>query len=254
MNILITYAVEAEFAPWRALRDLQKVTVGGVEVHRAQVGRAMVDFLVTGMGSAHAQFAADAVISKEYSFCIAAGFAGALKPSVQLGDVVAAKKVVNDGPGGTSLSARNLWSRASKDGAKRIETLLTTDHVVNTVEEKARLAPFGEAVDMESFAILTVARSKKVPAVAIRVISDAFDRDWPANIDTMMDGKGNVRIGAVVRYVANNPLAVPALLRLGRDSRTVAHALANFLEAYIKKISFSTHGWPPIELQEVAGV
>jgi adenosylhomocysteine nucleosidase len=254
MNILITYAVEAEFAPWRRLRDLEVVQIGGVEVHRARVGRAMVDFLVTGMGPANAQCAAEGVISKEYSFCIVAGFAGALRPSVQLGDVVAAKKVVNDGHGGTSLSARNLWSCASKDGAKRIETLLTTDHVVNTVEEKARLAPFGEAVDMESFAILTVARSKKVPAVVIRVISDAFDRDWPTNLDAMMDGKGSVRIGAVVRYVANNPLAVPALLRLGRDSRTVAHALANFLEAYIKKISFSTHGWPPFELQEVAGV
>ena len=29
-------------------------------------------------------------------------------------------------------------------------------------------------------------------------------------------------------------------------------ALAHFLEAFIKKLSFSSHGWPPPELQEVA--
>ncbi|MEQ1472892.1 MAG: hypothetical protein ABLQ96_03670 [Candidatus Acidiferrum sp.] len=252
MQILVTYAVEAEFAPWRRLRDLEKVQIGGAEVHRAQVGRAMVDFLVTGMGARNAHGAVEAVLSKEYSFCIVAGFAGALKPSVKLGDVIAAKKVVNDGAGGTELCARNLWTRAIGDGAKAVETLLTADHVVNTAEEKARLAPFGEAVDMESFAILSVARSKKVSALVIRVISDAFDRDMPVDIDTMVDAKGNVRLGGVVRYVAQHPLVVPALLRLGRDSKTAAQALANFLEAYIKKLSFATHGWPPPELQEVA--
>jgi adenosylhomocysteine nucleosidase len=105
---------------------------------------------------------------------------------------------------------------------------------------------------MESFAILTTARSRKVPAVAIRVISDSFDRDLPVDIDTLVDEQGNVRIGGVVRYVAKHPLVVPALVRLGRESKTAAEALAHFLEAYIKKLSLATHGWPPPELQEVA--
>jgi adenosylhomocysteine nucleosidase len=252
MNILITYAVEAEFAPWCALRNLEKVTVGGVELHRAQVGRATVDFVTTGMGSANAQRIAAAVISKDYSFCIVSGFAGALKASVRLGDVVVARKAQHDGNGGTVVCAWNLWTRAFGDGAKPIESLLTTDHVVSTTAEKARLAPFAEAVDMETFWILSVARTKEVPAIAIRVISDSFDRDLPEDIDTMVDEEGNVRVGAVVRYVAKHPLVLPALVRLGRESKTAAEALAHFLEAYIKKLSFATHGWPPPELQEVA--
>jgi adenosylhomocysteine nucleosidase len=252
MRVLVTYAVEAEFAPWRRLRDLEKVNVGGVEIHRAQVGRAMIDFLVTGIGAVNAQRAAQAVISEDYSFCIVSGFAGALRPSVKLGDVFAAKEVMDDGAGGTALCAQNLWTRAFADGAKPVETLLTADHVVSTAEEKARLAPFGEAVDMESFAILNVARSKNVSAVVVRVISDSFDRDMPVDIDTMVDDEGNVRIGGVVRYVARHPLGVPALVRLGRESKTAAEALAHFLEAHIKKLSFAMHGWPPPELQEVA--
>jgi len=249
---MVTCAVEAEFAPWRRLRDLEKVQIGGVEVHRAQVGRATVDFVVTGMGAANAQRAAEAVVSKDYSFCIVSGFAGALKSCVKPGDVVAPEKVLPAGSGRPIFCERNLFRGAKQDGAIEITALLTADHVVATAEEKAALAPFAEAVDMESYSILAASREKDVPALAIRVISDAFDRDMPVNIDTLVDDEGNVRIGGVVRYVARHPLLLPALLRLGRDSRTAAEALANFLEAYIKKWSMATHVWPPPELRELA--
>jgi hypothetical protein len=49
-----------------------------------------------------------------------------------------------------------------------------------------------------------------------------------------------------------HPINIPALIRLGRESKTAAEGLANFLEAYIKKISLSTHGWPQGNLSEVA--
>jgi hypothetical protein len=49
-------------------------------------------------------------------------------------------------------------------------------------------------------------------------------------------------------------MQLPALFRLGRDSRIAALSLANFLEAYIKKLSLFTHGWFPDGegLEEVA--
>ena len=188
----------------------------------------MVDFLVTGVGATNAQRAGEAVISKEYSFCIAAGFAGALKSTVNVGDVVAAMRVQPCGSGVAAACARNLVWDAKADGAIEIATLFTTDHVVRTAEEKATLAPFAEAVDMESYSIVAVARGKKLPAVAIRVISDSFNRDLPVQIDTMVDEEGRVSIGGVVRYVTRHPLSLPALVRLGRDSRTAADALGRF--------------------------
>jgi adenosylhomocysteine nucleosidase len=252
MKILVTYAVQAEFAPWRNSRPLEPVTVGGIEASCAQIGRATVDFVATGMGAANAKRVAEAIISKEYSFCIVSGFAGALKATVKLGDVVVAERVQHAGNTGTTVCARNLVARAAQDGATSIPTLLTADHVVNTAAEKERLSPFAEAVDMESFFILNVARPRDVPAVAIRVISDSFDKNLPVDIDTMVDAEGNVKIGGVVSYVAKHPLTLPALVRLGRETKTAAEALAHFLEAYIKKLSFATDGWPPPELQEVA--
>jgi adenosylhomocysteine nucleosidase len=251
MNILITYAVEAEFAPWRSL-NMEKVTVGSVISHRAHIGRATVDFVITGMGAANAERVADAFISKTYSFCVISGFAGALKSSVKLGDIVACEKVQHHITGQSEACDTDLLARASENGATRIATLLTTDHVVNTATEKNLLSAFADAVDMESYAILHAANKKTVPCTVVRVISDSLDRDMPADVDTMVDPQGRIKITGVVRFVAKHPLAVPALVRLGRDSKTAADTLAHFLESYINKLSTATNDNPPPAFQEVA--
>jgi adenosylhomocysteine nucleosidase len=251
MNILITYAVEAEFAAWRAL-NMEKVTVGSVTSHRAHIGRATVDFVITGMGAANATRVANEVISNSYSACIISGFAGALQPAVKLGDIVACERVQHHANHQIEVCDPDLLAHASENGATRIATLLTTDHVVNTAMGKNRLSAFAEAVDMESYAILHASNKKNVASAVIRVISDSFDRDMPAELDTMVDPQGNVKIAGVVRYVAKHPLAVPALVRLGRESKTAAEALAHFLESYINKLSIAKNGNPPPTLHEVA--
>jgi hypothetical protein len=152
----------------------------------------------------------------------------------------------------TLACARNLVHAAENDGASRVKVFLTADHVIRTAEEKKQLAPFADAVEMESFGVLMAAAAYKRSTVAIRVISDSMRTDMPAIVDTAVDEMGRVKIAGVVRYVARHPLQLPALIRLGRDSKTAAEALAHFLEAFIKKLSFSSHGWPPPELQEVA--
>jgi adenosylhomocysteine nucleosidase len=251
MNILIIYAVEAEFAPWRAL-TMEKVIIGNVALQRAHIGRATVDFVISGMGAVKAERVADAIISKSYSSCIVSGFAGALKSSIKLGDIVATESVQDQASGQIEICDHDLLTHAAENGATRIATLLTTDHVVNTAVEKNRLSAFAEAVDMESFTILRAANKKSVPTAVLRVTSDSFDRDMPTELDTIMDPQGHVKITGVVRYVVKHPLMVPALVRLGRDSKSAAEALARFLESYIHKLSSATHGGPPPALQEVA--
>jgi nucleoside phosphorylase len=252
MKILVTFAVEAEFAPWRRLRDLREIKVSGVSMYQAQVGRAQVDFAVTGMGMENARRISEAVLEQPYEFCITAGFAGALDEKHSVGDILVAEAVQELGKPKTLQCSRNLAYAARDDGAQLVKLFLTSSHVVSTSEEKNQLAPFADAVEMESFAIVASAQRHKKAVVAIRAISDSVRHDVPASVSTMVDDKGQVKIAGVVRYVARHPLQLPALIRLGRDSRTAAEALAHFLEAFIKKVSFSSHGWPPAELQEVA--
>jgi adenosylhomocysteine nucleosidase len=254
MRILVTFAVEAEFAPWRRLRNLEESKIGEVTLHKTQIGRAQVDLVVTGMGMENAGRVAEKVIAATtpYQFCVSAGFAGGLGDEYSIGDILVAEAVQQLGKSKTLMCSRNLVHAARSDGAKQVKLFLTSDHVVRTVEEKSRLAPFAGAVEMESFAVASVTRVHNLSMVAIRVISDTTDRDMPVRVDTMVDEKGRLSVGGVMRQVVHHPLQLPALIRLGRESRTAAEALANFLEAFIKKLSFSSHGWPPPELQEVA--
>ena len=253
MRVLVTFAVEAEFAPWRRLRQFKTRSRGDICVFETQVGKAGVDFVVTGMGVENAERGTQVVLSQEHAFCIAAGFAGALRAQHKIGNVVVADAIQLLGKSKTLMCGPGLVKNARQDGASHAKMFLTSDHIIRSAEEKAQLAPFADAVDMESFGVLTAAQDRKRPAVAIRVISDQFDHDIPVDIEMTMDEKrGRVRVGGVLHYMGKHPLSVPALIRLGRDSKTAAEALANFLEAFIKKISFSSHGWPPPELQEVA--
>ena len=252
MRILVTFAVEAEFAPWRKLRNLEEINISNVDVFRAGIGSAKVDFVLTGTGVENACRLANALLGDPYQVCITSGFAGALREVHQVGRILVADAVQVLGKSKTLACARNLVHAAQNDGASRVKMFLTSDHVIRTVEEKKQLAPFADAVEMESFGVLMAAAARKRSTVAIRVISDSMRTDMPAIVDTAVDEMGRVKIAGVVRYVARHPLQLPALIRLGRDSKTAAEALAHFLEAFIKKLSFSSHGWPPPELQEVA--
>jgi adenosylhomocysteine nucleosidase len=252
MRILVTFAVEAEFAPWRKLRELKSESRDGIEVFQASIGRANVDFVVTGMGAENATKATVAATSQPYSICIASGFAGGLSPKYKVGDILVAEAIQRLGKTEILQCSRDLAMTAYENQAKRAKMFLTVEKPVANAAEKQQLSPFADAVDMESFAVLEVAKQKNLPAVAIRVISDRFDEDLPTDIDTTVDEFGRVRIGGVMKHIATHPLQLPALIRLGRQCRTAAQALANFLEAFIKELSFRSHRWPPPELAEIA--
>jgi adenosylhomocysteine nucleosidase len=247
MRVLVTLAVDAEFAPWRKLRNLSHSEVGGTTVYQAQIGRSLTDFVVTGMGRENARRVARIVMTEPYSICIAAGFAGALKPQHTVGSILAAEAVQCIGNAKTLQSSRRLALAARTDGAFLAKMFLTSDTVIRNAEEKAKLEPLADAVDMESFEILSAAHEHKMSAVAIRVISDTSERGLPALLGNMVDDAGHVKMGAVIRGVVRHPIHLPALIRLGRDSRTAAEALARFLEGYIQKLSLLTHGWFPEE-------
>ena len=211
-----------------------------------------MDFVVSGMGTDNAKRAADAAMWEPHTVCISAGFCCSLKEEHQIGDILVPDAVQDVDGRKTFECSRNLVYAARDDGAKAVKKFFTVREIISTAQEKARLAPYAAAADMESFAILAAARARNLSAVVIRVVSDRSDQDVPAEFGTTVDAQGRVSVRGVVRMVAHHPLQLPALIRLGRQSKTAAEGLAHFLEAYIKKLSFHSHGWPPVELSEVA--
>ena len=94
MKVLVTFAVEAEFAPWRRLRQFSQSDLGDVRAYSAQVKDAELVVLLTGVGGRRAWAEATKVIwDGNVDVCISSGLAGALREEHRPGDVLAAKEV-----------------------------------------------------------------------------------------------------------------------------------------------------------------
>ncbi len=59
MKVLVTFAVEAEFAPWRKLRKFRFIDYRGLRLWRSDAGNVEITALVTGMGAEAAAQAMD---------------------------------------------------------------------------------------------------------------------------------------------------------------------------------------------------
>lgn len=245
MKVLVTFALETEFSPWRAARKFWAGKWGAADVFFAQIGRAEVGVLLTGMGAAKARDEAAKIEWGEYdplNFCVSSGLAGALKPEYQIGQVLAARSVITNLPPvdlGTDTvdSSTTLVALASECGATLVEKFYCTPRVVGRADEKKHLGETADAVEMESFGVLLQAQEFGVPAVAIRAISDTSDEDMPIDMNLVLTDEGAVSIPRVLGQAAMHPQSLPGLVKLGQHSKQAAEALASFLDRYIAKVA-----------------
>jgi len=80
VKVLVTFAVETEFAPWRRLRDFHRTSLDAIPVYEGRLGAAELRVVLTGIGPRHATGIVRAVLSDAPDLCISSGLAGALKP------------------------------------------------------------------------------------------------------------------------------------------------------------------------------
>lgn len=237
MRILITFALENEFAPWRQIRAFHRTAEGGTAAYESEVNEARVRVAFTGIGSANAKSVMANAVRWEPDVCISSGFAGSLRPAYCIGDVFAAREVMELESGRTIAADHHLLTTAEKRGARVAERLLSSSEMVVTAEGKSRLGRMAEAVEMESFAVLTEAAARKIPGVVIRAISDAANEELPMDFSTVLNHSGKIDNAKLALAVARAPHKLPALLRLGRNSRRAATKLAELLEIYVQDIA-----------------
>jgi nucleoside phosphorylase len=233
MNVLIAYAVDPEFTPWRKLLRLEKISAG-LPVQRARIGSATADFLVTGMGPEYATRAMQSVRRISYDACICAGFAGALRPEYHVGDIFVPARIEEAEKRSVVICDPILFESAKPP--KPAQTLLSSATIIASSAEKETLSAVAGAVDMESFTVISAAQKLGIPALAVRVISDTRDQDMPVDFSKSLDERGQVSIGSVLKLLAGQPGKLAALMRLGRQSKLAAEALAHFLLEYIRTL------------------
>ena len=231
MNILVTFAVQAEFGPWQRRRTFRRVR-GEWPVFESEFGNARIHAILTGMGQSHALEAVRQVLPAKPDICISTGLAGALRTGYRPGEIVAARLVSEVGEPVAVASHRELLSTAVDCGARQVERFATSHTLVARADQKRHLGNEAEAVEMESYTILAEAARYGVPSVAVRAISDTVEFDMPYDFDRARDARGHVRIGGIITQVLRQPSGLPSLLTLARDCRVASRQLANFLDAF----------------------
>lgn len=250
MRILVTFAVEAEFAPWRKRHDFirQEIEVAQqpanqrfYKVYEADISGIEIDVLLTGIGWEDlfyntARKVLHELLKRKPDCCISTGLAGGLDAELDPGEIVAATQLTLRQGGSRILSNKKLLKAAEKSGARIVDTLITENHIVGEASSKAAMSKFGEFVDMESYHILHIVTGTQIPAIAVRAISDAADRDLPVDFNKLLGRDGLVKKRRLIAEIAHNPLKIPGLVRFGWQSKKAARALADFLDNFIATI------------------
>src|SRR6267378_4167818 len=207
MKILVTFAVEAEFAPWRRLRQFSRSNLGGVRAYSAQMKDGELVVLLTGVGGRRAWAEATKVIwDGNVDVCISSGLAGALRGEHRPCD------------------------------AKAVDAFYSVDHVLVRSSEKCELGAKADAVEMESGDIMLEAVAFGAQVIAIRAISDAVEEDLPLDFNRVTLESGELSIAKVLAQAAAHPGSIPKLIRFAWQSRSAAERLAIVLDACIEKL------------------
>ena len=237
MKVLVTFAVEAEFAPWRKLRQFSQSNLGDVRAYSAPVRDGELIVLLTGVGGRRAWAEAARVIwDGNVDVCISSGLAGALREEHRPGDVLAAKEVRATNRKKVIPSDLALLELATACGAKVADAFYSVDRVLVRSSEKCELSAKADAVEMESGDIMLEAVAFGAKVIAIRAISDAVEEDLPLDFNRVTTESGDVSIVKVLAQAAAHPGSIPALIRFGRQSRNAAEKLATVLDACVRNL------------------
>jgi adenosylhomocysteine nucleosidase len=244
MRILVTFAVEAEFAPWRKRHDFRSFEImEGTEAYLATISGIEVIVGLTGIGpEAAASKTCDFTWGEVLDLCITTGFTGALRPEYQVADVLAAREIVADEKRSQLLgrkveSTKRLLKIAASCGAKVVDRFYSSPSTVRTAEDKAALKDIADAVEMESFEVLSEALAWMTEGIAVRAVSDVADEDLPLDFDQVVTEEGELSMARLAGQIVRKPSVIPALIRLGKRSGEAAKRLADFLDSYIPALA-----------------
>lgn len=158
--------------------------------------------------------AARTIAAEHPRLVISCGFAGALHPTLAVGDFVVASSVRDEsGDVVTARAAVVDVARRVLDGRTPVAVgeIVSATRVAATRDEKRALAMPGRiAVDLESWGVARAAETAGIPWLALRVVLDPLDSDLPAFTRDPDGGSP----AAMLRHALRGPRAVRELVHL----------------------------------------
>lgn len=227
------------------MQQVQRETVEGYCLYRFDLGRQRMCLVESGMGPTHAATATRILIDAvQPHLIINFGFAGALAPDLQVGDIVLANRLLflhehlfseQQGLSQAATERVDAFLSSCKETVSHRTTFVTTGKIVTKKEVALRL-PAGAAqsvIEMETSAVARIAQRDGIPLVAIRAISDGLGEELGFGLDEFCDKDLRLQIWRVFVTVGKKPWIIPQLLRLARNSNIAGRKLANVLQGLL---------------------
>jgi adenosylhomocysteine nucleosidase len=186
--------------------------------------------IISGMGPQAATRAALALVAAGARSLLSFGLAGALDPGLHAGAMLL-PAAVTDGTGAVYRTCarwrERLAARAGASAEHHGGTLLSVAQPLMTSSAKSEAwgRTHACAVDMESFAIGSVATEKQINFAVARVVVDTAVDSLPGSVTRATDSRGELNYPRLVSGLLRSPAEVFALLRLARRYRLAMGSL-----------------------------
>jgi adenosylhomocysteine nucleosidase len=235
--IAIFGAVKEEIAGIKqAMNISDHIRLGKTSAWPGKWGKQSIVLVRSGVGQQRAEDATLQVIDRfKPSTLVSIGYAGAVQPELNVGDLVIADTIIKEKKKGEYFPDSDWLNRAKDvacpEGFKAVVGgLLTVDNVIHDSLSKKELGEnySVQAVEMETSAIAKVAEEKNVPILSLRVISDRLDQEL-LDSSSFLGSDGEISTIKAGWYVLTHPGSIKSALSLRSQTQIATQALTKFL-------------------------
>ena len=225
--IAVTFALPAESADFvKRLRD--RARKGGI-VH-GSIGDRRIAVLHTGVGKTTCRRRmAELLQDRQFDLLISAGFAGALRDDMAVGDLLLAENF-------STLDLKRVRGTLAHPNL-HLGRLATLDHIIASAVERNEVAreTGAIAVDMETEFIARACAEYGLPLLCLRAISDTPARSLPAPAHVLFDlERQKTKLSRLAGYLIKHPATMLRLASFARQIRSARRGLATALEDLLK--------------------
>jgi len=228
--IAITFALPAESSDFVRLLAKPATSSGEGVIHGQIHGRSVVVFH-TGVGEKSCRTRIEKFLrQQQLKYLISAGFAGALDPELQVGDLLLSE----------NFSSPELLRASRLDfagGGLSVGKLATVPVVIDSKSERDRWAAESGAgaVDMETEFIAAACAAHGIPMLSLRVMSDTPAEPFPTPPGVLFDlEKQKTNFGRLALYLVTHPGAMMRLNAFRRRIALARQSLTNALDRLLR--------------------
>ena len=240
--IAIFGAVKEEIAGIKqAMNISDHIRLGKSSAWPGKWGKQNIVLVRSGVGRQRAEDTTFQVIDHFKPRClISIGYAGAVQPELNVGDLVIADTIIEEKENG-EYSPDSDWLNRTKnipcpDGVKVVRGgLLTVDNVIHDPISKQELGKrySVQAVEMETSAIAKVAEEKNVPLLSLRVISDRLDQEL-LDSSSFLGSDGEISTLKAGWYALTHPGCIKSALSLRNQTQIATQTLTRFISDLLR--------------------